>query len=138
VTLAFLLCWTDPQVILPLYPAVEDVVADEHVPADHVGHLVPVLRVHAHTCTVHTSSKAGVLKNTDKKENQIFLINKEFQSGAVAKSYMRKGFLMYEEMRKYFPIRVYEEAVSHILYEFATAPFGIYHLFTLGTLSVCV
>ncbi len=36
---------------------------------------------------------------------------KENQSGAVAKSYMRKGFLIYEEMRKYFPI--YEEAVSH-------------------------
>jgi hypothetical protein len=28
------------------------------------------------------------------------------------KSYMRKGFLIYEEMRKYFPI--YEEAVCHI------------------------
>ncbi len=36
---------------------------------------------------------------------------KEIQSGAVSKSYMRKGFI-YEEMRKYFPI--YEEAVSHI------------------------
>jgi hypothetical protein len=36
---------------------------------------------------------------TDKKENQIFLIYKEIQSGAVAKSYMRKGFLIYEEMR---------------------------------------
>jgi len=42
--------------------------------------------------------------NTDKKENQIFLIYKEIQSGAVAKSYMRKGFLIYEEMRKYLPI----------------------------------
>jgi hypothetical protein len=52
------------------------------------------------------------LSRTDKKENQIFLIYKEIQSGAVAKSYMRKGFLIYEEMRKYFPI--YEEAVSHI------------------------
>jgi hypothetical protein len=31
---------------------------------------------------------------------------------AVAKSFMRKGFLIYEEMRKYFPI--HEEAVSHI------------------------
>jgi hypothetical protein len=41
-----------------------------------------------------------------------FLIYKEIQSGAVAKSYMRKGFLIYEEMRKYFPI--YEEALSHI------------------------
>ncbi len=49
---------------------------------------------------------------TDKKEHQIFLIYKEIQSGAVAKSYMRKGLLIYEEMRKYFPI--YEEAVSHI------------------------
>jgi hypothetical protein len=49
---------------------------------------------------------------TDKKENQIFLKYKEIQSGAVAKSYMRKGFLIYEEMRKYFPI--HEEAVSHI------------------------
>jgi hypothetical protein len=29
---------------------------------------------------------------TDKKENQIFLKYKEIQSGAVAKSYMRKGF----------------------------------------------
>jgi hypothetical protein len=31
--------------------------------------------------------------------------------GAVEKSYMRKGFLMYEEMRKYSVI--YKEAVSH-------------------------
>ncbi len=50
--------------------------------------------------------------HTDKKEIQIFLIYKEIQSGAVAKSYVRKGFLLYEERRKYFPI--YEEAVSHI------------------------
>ncbi len=49
---------------------------------------------------------------TDKKENQIFLIYKDIQSGPVAKSYMRMGFLIYEEMRKYFPI--YDEAVSHI------------------------
>jgi hypothetical protein len=57
----------------------------------------------------------------DKKENQIFLIYKEIQIGAVAKPYMRKDFLIYEEMRKYFPI--YEEAVSHIIiYDFATAP----------------
>jgi hypothetical protein len=49
---------------------------------------------------------------TDKKENQIFLIYKAIQSRAVAKSYLRKGFLIFEEMRKYFPI--YEEAVSHM------------------------
>jgi hypothetical protein len=50
--------------------------------------------------------------HTDKKENLIFLIYKEIQSGAVAKSYMRKGFLIYEGMFKYFPI-----------YDFAIAPF---------------
>jgi hypothetical protein len=49
---------------------------------------------------------------TDKKEKKIFLIYKEILSGAVAKSYMRKGFLIYEKMRNFFPI--YEEAVSHI------------------------
>ncbi len=38
-----------------------------------------------------------------------------------AKSYIKKGFLTYEEMRKNFPI--YEEAVSHLQYDFATAPF---------------
>ena len=32
--------------------------------------------------------------------------------GTVAKSYMRKGFLIYDEMRKYLVL--YEEAVSHI------------------------
>jgi hypothetical protein len=30
----------------------------------------------------------------------------------LAKSYMKKGFLIYEEMRKYLVI--YDEAVSHI------------------------
>ncbi len=47
-----------------------------------------------------------------KKKIKIFLICKEIQSGAVAKSYMRKGLLIYGEMRKYFPI--YEEAVRHV------------------------
>jgi hypothetical protein len=32
--------------------------------------------------------------------------------GPGEKSYMRKGFLIYEEMRKYF--HYYEEVVSHI------------------------
>ncbi len=52
--------------------------------------------------------KKATQKYTDKKENSSY-IRKLIQSGAVAKSYMRKGFLLYEEMRKYFPI--YEEAV---------------------------
>jgi hypothetical protein len=43
--------------------------------------------------------------------------------GAVAKSYMRRGFLIHEEMRKY--LTIYEEAIGHILYDFATAPFWI-------------
>ncbi len=57
----------------------------------------------------------SMARQTDKKENKIFLIYvyKEIQMGAVAKSYMRKGFLIYEEMRKYLVI--YEKAVSHIL-----------------------
>jgi hypothetical protein len=38
------------------------------------------------------------------------LIYSEIPMGAVAKSYMRKGFLIYEEMRKY--LTIYEEAVS--------------------------
>jgi hypothetical protein len=42
----------------------------------------------------------------------MFLIYKEIESDA--KSYMRKGFLIYEEMRKYSPIYTYEEAVSLI------------------------
>jgi hypothetical protein len=31
--------------------------------------------------------------------------------GAIAKSYMKKGCLMYEEMRKY--LTIYDEAVRH-------------------------
>ncbi len=50
---------------------------------------------------------------TDKKEKKFFLIYKEIQSGAVAKSYMRKGFLIY--MRKYANISPYmRKAASHI------------------------
>jgi hypothetical protein len=54
---------------------------------------------------------------TDKNQNQNFLIYKEIQNGAVARSPMRKGFLIiYEELRKYFPKD--KEAV----HDFATAP----------------
>jgi hypothetical protein len=49
---------------------------------------------------------------TDKKENEIFLLYKEIQMRAVAKSYMRKGFLIYEKMRKY--LTKYEEVVGQI------------------------
>jgi hypothetical protein len=37
---------------------------------------------------------------TDKKEKKIFLTYKEIQKGSGAKSYMRKGFLIYEEIAK--------------------------------------
>ncbi len=68
-------------------------------------------------------SKAALIK----KEKKMFLIYKEIQSGAVAKSYMRKGFLIYEEMRKYFPI--YDEVVSHIwLWNCSTLNFRIYEV----------
>jgi hypothetical protein len=48
---------------------------------------------------------------------------KEIQEGAVAKSYVRKGLLIYEEMRKNLvkmrrPLVIYK-------YNFATAPFLI-------------
>jgi hypothetical protein len=59
----------------------------------------------------------------DKKENQIFLINKELQSGAVAKSYMRKGFLIYC-MRKCPNISPFMRRPL-VIYDFATAPFRI-------------
>ncbi len=39
---------------------------------------------------------------TDKKENQIFLIYKEIQSGAVAKPYMTNGLLIYGEKFAHF------------------------------------
>jgi hypothetical protein len=41
---------------------------------------------------------------TDKKENQIFLIYREIQSGAVAKSYVTNGLLIYGEIFSHFLI----------------------------------
>jgi hypothetical protein len=55
---------------------------------------------------------------TDKKENQVFLTYKDIQSGAVLKSYMGKGFLIYEESAN---ISQYMRRPL-ILYDFATAP----------------
>jgi hypothetical protein len=58
-------------------------------------------------------------RHTDKKENGLFLIYKEIQMGSVAKSCMRNGFLIYEEMRKY--LTIYEEVVI-VTYDFETDP----------------
>ncbi len=45
--------------------------------------------------------------HTDKKENEIFLIYKEIQNGAVAKSYMTNGLLIYGEIFAHFLIYYY-------------------------------
>ncbi len=60
-----------------------------------------------------------------RKSNFPQTVSKKIQRGPVAKSFMRKGLLIYGEMRKYFPI--YEEAVSHIwLCNCSTLNFLIY------------
>jgi hypothetical protein len=61
-----------------------------------------------------TINPARIFELQFKKENKKFssYMFKEIQTGAVAKSYMRKGFLIYEEMRKY--LAIYKEVVSHI------------------------
>jgi hypothetical protein len=55
-----------------------------------------------------------------KKKIHFFPMYKENQSGAVAKSYMRKVFPINEEMGKYFPIYIRR---PFVIYDFATAPF---------------
>jgi hypothetical protein len=45
-----------------------------------------------------------LIAGTPIKENQIFLIYKEIQSGAVAKSYMTYGLLIYREIFTHFLI----------------------------------
>jgi hypothetical protein len=57
-----------------------------------------------------------MISYTDKKENKTFLIYRKIQSGAVAKSYMRKGFL-----RKCANISPYMRRPL-VIYDFATAP----------------
>jgi hypothetical protein len=57
--------------------------------------------------------------HTDKKENKIFLLYKEIQSGAVAKSYMRKGSLILY-MMKCANIPYMRRPL--VIYDFPTAP----------------
>jgi hypothetical protein len=56
----------------------------------------------------------------DKKENQIYLIYKEIQNGAVAKSYMINCLLIYGEIFAHFLI--YSIRKPFLIYDFATAP----------------
>ncbi len=65
-------------------------------------------------CTVSAQSYTG------KKENKIFLMFKEIQMGSGDKSYKRKGFLIYDEMHKYF-YHICEEVVNHV-HDFAPDP----------------
>ncbi len=50
------------------------------------------------------ASTLTVYPHTDNKENQIFLIYREIQSGAVAKSYMTNGLVIYGEIFSHFLI----------------------------------
>ncbi len=47
-------------------------------------------------------------------------------SGATAKSYTRKGFLIYEEMRKFFPIYCMRRPL--VIYDFAPDPSEFHYL----------
>jgi hypothetical protein len=60
---------------------------------------------------------------TDKKENHVYLIYKEIQSGAIAKSYMTNGLLP-SYMGKYLRVSSYMRK-PFIIYDFATAPLWI-------------
>jgi hypothetical protein len=58
------------------------------------------------------SSERSSPAYTDKKENQNFPIYKEIQNGAVAKSYITNGLLIYGEIFPHFLI--YWETLPHI------------------------
>jgi hypothetical protein len=62
--------------------------------------------MHSRTTPTCNNTKAPFLvpEYTDKKENQIFLIYKEIQNGAVAKSYMTNGLLIYGGIFAHFLI----------------------------------
>jgi hypothetical protein len=49
---------------------------------------------------------------TDKKESKLFLIYKEIQNGAVAKSYVNNGLIIYGKIFAHFLINF--EALPHI------------------------
>ncbi len=71
--------------------------SNEHVdrPVVPAGIGPQALALHIKLCWKWISSYF-TSKYTDKKENQIFLIYKEIQNGAVAKSYITNGLLIYD------------------------------------------
>jgi hypothetical protein len=64
---------------------------------------------------------AHSFSHTDKKENKIFLIYREIQTGTVAKSNMTIG-LQSSYMAKYLRISSYIRK-PFLIYDFATVPF---------------
>jgi hypothetical protein len=71
-------------------------------------------RDHVMLLTCRTVCQPALL-HWEKKKTKLFLfIYKEIQMGSVTKSYMRKGFLKYEEMRKYLTIYEEDVTISHI------------------------
>jgi hypothetical protein len=71
----------------------------------HAGHWTLPRNGHTYNPVfgqIETPSLQNILY-TDKKENQIFLIDKEIQNGAVAKSNMTNGLLIYGEIFCAFP-----------------------------------
>ncbi len=66
---------------------------------------IPAILYSAHSLTVlGLPAKRMAVLYTDKKENQTFLKYKEIQNGAVAKSYMTNGRLIYGEIFAHFII----------------------------------
>ncbi len=74
----------------------------------HIYHGQPYARVDLNPMPESTLPQSGTLDlasvHTDKKENQIFLTYREIQGGAVAKSYMTNGLLIYGEIFAHFLI----------------------------------
>jgi hypothetical protein len=66
-----------------------------------------------------TNSKSGHVDCTDKKENQIFVICKQIEKGAVAKSYMTNGLLINSEIFAHVLIRkpflIYDFALNFLI-----------------------
>jgi hypothetical protein len=67
-------------------------------------HVSVVERTNA--CNKERLTSMKYTRHTDKKENQIFVIYKEIKRGAVSKSYMRKGFLIYDECANISPYSI--------------------------------
>ncbi len=73
----------------------------DHSPVDPLSEVTRVLSISSWGA-LFKKNIGGVY--TDKKEKKILLIIKEIQNGAVAKSYMTNGLLIYGEIFAHFLI----------------------------------